>query len=83
MPILRLFAGTVVISTPSMTILPDVGVSKPATMRSVVVLPQPLGPRNEMNSPLCAVRLNCSTAVNCANCLCTSVISRNAMCALS
>ena len=30
---------------------PDVGSSKPATMRSTVVLPQPDGPRKETNSP--------------------------------
>ncbi len=34
-----------------MRIAPAVGTSKPATMRSVVVLPQPDGPRNETNSP--------------------------------
>ena len=31
--------------------LPAVGSSKPATMRSTVVLPQPDGPRKETNSP--------------------------------
>ena len=34
-----------------MVIVPVVGVSNPAIMRSVVVLPQPLGPRNDTNSP--------------------------------
>jgi hypothetical protein len=30
---------------------PRVGLSKPAIMRSTVVLPQPEGPRKVMNSP--------------------------------
>jgi hypothetical protein len=30
---------------------PSVGLSKPAIMRSVVVFPQPDGPRSEKNSP--------------------------------
>ena len=40
-----------VMSVPSMTIVPDDGGSSPAIMRSRVVLPQPLGPRSEKNSP--------------------------------
>src|SRR5476651_49697 len=36
---------------PSSKILPDVAGSRPARMRNNVVLPQPLGPTNEMNSP--------------------------------
>ena len=38
-------------STPSISMVPDVGVSKPASMRSSVVLPQPDGPSSEKNSP--------------------------------
>src|SRR2546428_11587513 len=38
-------------SCPSSTILPSVGCSKPAISRSVVVFPQPEGPRREKNSP--------------------------------
>ena len=41
MPTLRWFGCRSVTSLPSMRIVPAVGVSKPATMRSVVVLPQP------------------------------------------
>ena len=49
-------------SLPSTTIVPAVGFSKPPIIRSVVVLPQPDGPRNETNSPLTASRLKSSTA---------------------
>src|SRR5215831_12644514 len=36
---------------PSSSTAPDVAGSSPATMRSKVVLPQPLGPTSEMNAP--------------------------------
>ena len=36
---------------PARTMRPSSGVSKPAIIRSVVVLPQPLGPSSEKNSP--------------------------------
>src|SRR6187402_525102 len=45
------------------TILPALGSSKPATMRSTVVLPQPDGPRKETNSPRSTSRLKSSTTV--------------------
>ena len=51
MPILRWFGFSRVTSLPPITIAPAVGSSKPATMRSTVVLPQPDGPRKETNSP--------------------------------
>ena len=57
MPTLRWFGGRWVMSSPSIVIVPAVGCSKPAIMRSVVVLPQPDGPRNETNSPRSAARL--------------------------
>ena len=41
MPTLRWFGRRPVTSRPSMRIAPAVGISKPATMRKVVVLPQP------------------------------------------
>ena len=44
-------------SSPSIVIVPAVGCSKPAIIRSVVVLPQPDGPRNDTNSPFSAARL--------------------------
>ena len=47
----RLCGGVVAMSAPSSRILPAVGCSNPAMRRSVVVLPQPEGPRSEKNSP--------------------------------
>ena len=38
-------------TAPFISIVPDVGLMKPAIMRSVVVLPQPDGPSSETNSP--------------------------------
>ena len=38
-------------SSPPMRMRPTSGRTKPAIMRSVVVLPQPDGPRREKNSP--------------------------------
>ncbi len=52
MPILRWFDFRRDWSLPSMVMVPPVGTSKPATIRRIVVLPQPDGPRNETNSPL-------------------------------
>jgi hypothetical protein len=43
--------GTADMSWPSISIRPEVGRSKPASMRSSVVLPQPEGPRRAKNSP--------------------------------
>ncbi len=45
-----------------MLIVPDVGSTKPAIMRSVVVLPQPDGPSSETNSPGTMSRSRLSTA---------------------
>ena len=47
---------------PSIVIVPLVGSSRPAIMRSVVVLPQPDGPSSETNSPEASARLTSSTA---------------------
>ena len=63
MPTLRRFGGRWVTSWSLMTMVPVVGVSNPATMRKVVVLPQPLGPRNETNSPRVTSRLKSATAI--------------------
>ncbi len=38
-------------SLPASVIVPEVGVSRPATIRSVVVLPQPDGPSSAKNDP--------------------------------
>src|SRR5580765_176631 len=43
-------------SRPAWKMLPAVCVSRPATMRSKVVLPQPDGPRKQTNSPCSIVR---------------------------
>src|ERR1700682_1394440 len=42
---------------------PDVGRIRPSNMRSVVVFPAPLGPRNPKTSPRCTSRSSASTAV--------------------
>src|SRR4051812_44679519 len=51
MAILRFAGATSFILTPSNSTSPAVGVSSPAMIRSVVVLPQPLGPSSVTNSP--------------------------------
>ena len=48
---------------PFRRISPEVGMSKPAIMRSVVVLPQPDGPRKVTNSPRFTSRLKSCTAM--------------------
>ena len=63
MPTLRWLGFSRVMSLPATTILPADGSSKPATMRSTVVLPQPDGPRNETNSPGSTSRLKSWTTV--------------------
>ncbi len=49
--------------SPSIRTSPSVGCSKPAIIRSVVVLPQPLGPRKVKNSPCPSSSERSSTAV--------------------
>src|SRR5512133_2086596 len=66
-------------SAPLIAIRPLVGVSKPAIMRRVVVLPQPLGPRKETNSPRSTSRLKFSTATVLLNTLETFVRVRKAI----
>src|SRR5258706_7950566 len=66
-------------SRPSSVIDPAVGVSKPAIIRRVVVLPQPDGPRKLTNSPRSVARLKSSTAKVDPNCFWTPVSSRKAM----
>ena len=69
MPILRWFGSTKVRLVESKTvlprklILPPWGRSRPATQRSVVVLPQPDGPRRVKNSPCLSEKLISSTAL--------------------
>ena len=54
-------------SWPASVMLPEVGVSSPATIRSVVVLPQPDGPSSAKNEPRGTSRSRSFTAVNAAN----------------
>src|SRR5260370_26559680 len=51
-------------------IRPEVGSSRPAIIRRVVVLPQPDGPRRQKNSPLATVKLESSTATKSPKALC-------------
>ena len=48
---LRSYGGRSVTSSPPSSTRPVSGCSNPARMRSSVVLPQPLGPSSEKNSP--------------------------------
>src|ERR1700733_3990249 len=61
---------------PPMLISPEVGCSRPATQRKVVVLPQPDGPSSTTISPAGTAKLTPSTAGRpIANCLRRSVTS--------
>src|SRR6266496_3706500 len=79
MPTLRRLGGVFVRSTLLILIAPEVGISNPAIIRSVVVLPQPLGPRNETNSPRSTSKLKFSTAIDWPNPLRTLWRSRKAI----
>src|SRR5690606_30402897 len=59
----RLFGGIGAWSTPSSRIVPSFGVSKPASIRIRVVLPQPEGPSSAKNSrrKMSSVRLSIAT----------------------
>src|SRR3954463_3009872 len=50
-------------------ICPEVGSSRPAIMRKVVVLPQPDGPSRQKNSPSRTVKLESCTATKSAKAL--------------
>src|SRR5258708_4792211 len=54
---------------------PSVGISRPAIMRSTVVLPPPLGPRRAINSPSLTEKLTLLTAVTSPNFLLTFLSS--------
>src|SRR6266700_6355891 len=61
---------------PAMLMSPDVGCSRPATQRNVVVLPQPDGPSSTTISPAGTAKLTPSIAGRpIANCLRRSVTS--------
>src|SRR5262245_19716597 len=63
-------------SSPASVMVPSVGSSSPATIRSVVVLPQPEGPRRAKNEPRGTSRSSESTAVKPPNRLVTSLNRR-------
>src|SRR3954447_20300317 len=65
-------------SEPAIVMLPLVGSSRPATIRSVVVLPQPEGPSSAKNRPCSTTRSRSSTAVNTPNRLVTPLSLRSA-----
>src|SRR5260370_2516462 len=58
-----------VTSSPPSRMRPEVGNSRPAIIRSVVVLPQPEGPSRQKKSPSRTVKEEPRTAENCANAL--------------
>ncbi len=62
MPISRLLAGTAVTSRPPISMPPESGVSNPATVIRIVVLPLPLGPSSATNSPAPTSSVTSSTA---------------------
>ena len=49
-------------TSPPIAMAPDVGCSRPATIRSAVVFPHPDGPTRTMNSPSSIVHVRSSTA---------------------
>ena len=59
----RWYGGSVARSRPASTMRPAVGVSKPASMRSSVLLPQPDEPSSAKISPLAISRLTLLTAL--------------------
>src|SRR3982751_3062004 len=61
MPIARLYGGSFDRGLPSSRISPSVGVSNPASIISVVVLPEPEGPSSVRNSPRSMSRSRPST----------------------
>ncbi len=69
----RLGGGTCVTSAPCSTMRPASGASNPAIMRSVVVLPHPLGPSIEKNSPPGIVIETSLTATTSSNRFVTAV----------
>jgi hypothetical protein len=66
-------------SWPQMRAVPAVGSMKPASMRMVVDLPAPLGPRKPTTSPLATEKLTSSTAVKLPNRFVSPSISMSAV----
>jgi hypothetical protein len=72
-----------VTSSPPRRISPEVGSSRPAIMRKVVVLPQPEGPRSTKKLPSSMVRLLSRTGTKSPDDLCRLVSRIWVMCARS
>ncbi len=70
-------------SQPSSRIRPSSGVSKPASIRSSVVLPQPDGPSSAKNSPARISSDSRSTARKPPNCFTTDSMRSSGMSAAS
>src|SRR5215510_8103498 len=68
----RRCGGTGTMSSPPRKMRPALGVSKPASIRSNVVLPQPDGPSSAKNSPLAISKVSVSTAATAPKCLLTA-----------
>ena len=62
MPMFRRFTGTRVTSCPPISMRPASGITSPAIALSVVVLPQPDGPRSVTNCPAAISSVTSSTA---------------------
>src|SRR5690349_2553726 len=63
----RLNGGSAAMGEPAMRISPEVGGSKPAIIRSVVVLPEPEAPSRVRNSPAAMSSVRSSTAAKSPN----------------
>ena len=62
-------AGTLLMTFPSMMMSPLSGVSSPAIMRRIVVLPEPLGPKRPMSLPFSIPKETSSEALKFPKCL--------------
>src|ERR1019366_834585 len=64
----RTDSGSRLTSYPATCARPDVGLSRPQSMRIVVDLPAPFGPRKPKTSPFTTSRFSWSTATKSSNC---------------
>ena len=69
------YGATDVMSTPSINMLPWLGISKPANILKRVVLPEPDAPSMEKSSPFLIAKSTLSTATTSPKCLLTPFIS--------
>src|SRR5215469_17488646 len=75
----RSYGGNPVTSAPSTTMRPLSGISKPAIIRSNVVLPQPEGPSSAWRLPRSTLSDTSSTTAVVPKCLDTPTISSSAI----